>query len=130
MVLKRFIIWTTDLKSNNIISKSLESYSTISLIISDTIICVETDLSGHDIRDNIDSDIEIACIELDDDFINKLSKTKLNILEKTNFNNFIELTYTPKSIDEALDLIILRGGINNLHQREVECLDTLIKDMR
>ena len=51
--------------------------------------------------------------------------TKFQEEERKNFNRFLELTKVPKTIDEALDLINEKGGVDFLSAREKYALDQL-----
>jgi len=125
MSLKRFIIWIPSLGVVDNLIEALNEYSVTTEIISDHIFCIETTLSDSDIESKIDPSIEISCVELDTDFLHTLSKTKFNQKERRNLNRFIKITKSPTSIDEVLDLIISKGGVEHLHPRELETLNNL-----
>jgi len=103
----------------------LSSHSRVTILVTDSILCVETTLTPAKIRAYVGNDLEMACLEMDDKFIAKLMKTKFKEDEKKNFRKFIKLTKLPSSIDEGLDLINERGGIKFLTDREVATLDRL-----
>jgi hypothetical protein len=103
----------------------LKPHSSIIISISDVMVCIESTLTNGKIRAYLGDDMEMACIELTDKFIKTLVNTKFKKSEKKNFGRFLNLTKTPVSIDEGLDLINERGGIEFLSEREVAALDRL-----
>jgi len=125
MEITRYIIWTTSFDDTNKIMDILSPHSTIVVSVTEAILCVETDLTPARIRGYVGDDIEMACLEIDEKFINKLMKTKFKEDEKKNFSRFLELTKAPSTIDEALDLINERGGVEFLSEREIAALDKL-----
>lgn len=125
MTLTRYIIWTTSFKDTNTIMDILTEHCGVIVSITDLIICVETRETPAKIRSLVGDEMEMACIEIDDKFIKKLLKTKFQKEERKNFERFLDLTWAPNSIDEALDLINERGGIEYLLEREVNALDRL-----
>jgi hypothetical protein len=86
---------------------------------------VETKLTTGDIRNLVGDETEIACIELTEIFTNKLLNTKFIKEEQKNFRRFLSLTSVPTTIDEGLDLISERGGVDYLTEREIEALNRL-----
>tara|TARA_R110000851_G_scaffold323413_1_gene490090 strand:+ start:75 stop:467 length:393 start_codon:yes stop_codon:yes gene_type:complete len=125
MILKRFIIWTIDLETSTSVINSIKDFSTTTILVSDSIVCIETELTNHEIESKIDPNIEIGCVELDIKLIKKLVNSKFKPKEKVKFDEFMTLTFKPNTINEFLDLILSKGGVDNLHQREVEGLDAL-----
>jgi len=125
MEITRYIIWTTSFDDTNKIMDILSPHSTIVVSVTEAILCVETDLTPARIRGYVGDDIEMACLEIDEKFINKLMKTKFKEDEKKNFSRFLELTKAPSTIDEALDLIKESGGVEFLSKREIAALDKL-----
>lgn len=125
MDIARYIIWTTSLSDTSKAMDTLSPHSTVVVSISDTILCLETELTTSRIRSYLGDDLEMACIEIDDQFIKKLMKTKFKLEEKKNFSRFLNLTKIPETIDEALDLINERGGLEFLNSRERMALDKL-----
>ncbi len=125
MEIIRYIIWTTSFEDTNEIMKILTPHSSVIISISDAMLCIETKLSQSRIRYFVGDEMEMACVEMDNKFIQKLMKTKFLDDEKKNFSRFIEMTKIPNSIDEALDLINLKGGIELLSERELLALDKL-----
>ena len=125
MGISRYIIWTTSFEDTNAIMEILNPHSSIIVSVTDSILCVESTLTPARIRGYVGDDMEMACLEIDDKFITKLMKTKFKEDEKKNFSRFLNLTKTPTSIDEALDLINHRGGLEYLSERELAALDRL-----
>ncbi len=125
MEISRYIIWTTSHKDTNIIMEVLSPHSSVVISVSDAIICIETTLTPARIRGFVGDEMEMACLEIDEKFITKLMRTKFKEDEKKNFGRFLNLTKVPETIDEALDLINERGGIEFLSDREVAALDRL-----
>jgi hypothetical protein len=125
MGISRYIIWTTSLEDTNNIMEILNSHSSIIVSVTDSILCVESKLTPARIRGYVGDDMEMACLEIDDAFITKLMKTKFKEDEKKNFSRFLRLTDAPTTIDEALDLINHRGGLEYLSDREISALDRL-----
>lgn len=125
MGLTRYIIWTTSFKDTNTIMDILTKYCDVIVSITDLIICIETKVTPARIRSLVGDNMEMACLEIDDKFIKKLLKTKFKKEERKNFERFLDLTWSPTSIDEALDLINERGGVEYLLEREVNALDKL-----
>tara|TARA_R110000787_G_scaffold158984_1_gene272805 strand:- start:219 stop:554 length:336 start_codon:yes stop_codon:yes gene_type:complete len=103
----------------------LTSECNVIVAITDVIICVETKLTTGDIRNIVGDETEIACIELSETFTNKLLNTKFIKEEQNNFRRFLSLTSVPTTIDEGLDLISERGGVDYLTEREIEALNKL-----
>jgi len=104
---------------------TLNAHSSIIVSISDMMICVETKLTTARIRGYVGDAMEMACLEMDESFISRLQSKKFKEEEKKNFARFLELTKVPKSIDDALDLISERGGVEYLTEREIIALDRL-----
>lgn len=125
MGITRYIIWTTSFEDTNKIMDILSPHSSIVVSISEAMLCVETTLSTSRIRGYVGDDMEMACLEITENFIKKLMNTKFKKEEKKNFNRFLGLTKTPETIDEALDLINERGGVEFLNEREISALDRL-----
>lgn len=125
MELTRYIIWTTSFENTNEIMDILQPHSSVIVSISDTIVCVETKLTSARIRAYVGDEMEMACIEMDDNFINRLQSKKFQQEEKKNFNRFLEMTRVPTTINQALDLINERGGVNFLSERELQALDRM-----
>jgi len=125
MEITRYIIWTTSFEDTNKIMDILSPHSTIVVSVTEAILCVETELTPARIRGYVGDDVEMACLEIDEKFINKLMKTKFKEDERKNFTRFLNLTKTPTTIDEALDLINERGGVEFLSERELLALDRL-----
>lgn len=128
MKLTKYIIWTTKLEDTNIIMALVKDDCDIMMTISDTILCVESQLTPSNIREKIGDNMEMACLEMDDNFINRLLTKKFLANEKKNFFRFLEMTKAPTTINEALDLISERGGLKFLNQRERQALDNLTKN--
>ena len=103
----------------------LNPHSSIIISVTDSILCVESTLTPARIKGYVGDDMEMACLEIDDNFITKLMKTKFKEGEQKSFSRFLRLTDTPKTIDEALDLINYRGGLEYLSEREIAALDRL-----
>lgn len=125
MEIIRYIIWTTNFNDTNKIMDILTPHSSVIISVTDSIVCVETKLSAARIRYYVGNEMEMACLEIDNKFIEKLMNTKFVGDEKKNFSRFLELTSVPKTIDEALDLISIRGGVEYLSERELAALDKL-----
>jgi hypothetical protein len=125
MEIIRYIIWTTSFEDTNKIMETLTPHSSVVVSVTDSILCVETKLSAARIRYFVGDEMEMACLEIDNKFIEKLMKTKFVADEKKNFSRFLEMTRVPNSIDEALDIINLKGGIEFLSEREISALDKL-----
>lgn len=125
MTLTRYIIWVTCLEDKNMVLNTLKVYSDITLSISDTILCIETDLTTAKIRGIVGDDLEMACVEMDDKFIEKIQRKKLKDSERVNLLKFLELTRGITTIDEGLDLISERGGLKYLTDKEIKALDRL-----
>ena len=125
MGISRYIIWTTSFEDTNKIMEILVPHSSLIVSVTDSILCVESTLTPARIRGYVGDDVEMACLEIDDKFITKLMKTKFKEDEKKNFSRFLNLTKTPTTIDEALDLINDRGGVEYLSEREIAALDRL-----
>lgn len=125
MEIIRYIIWTGNIEDSDIVMETLESECSLIVSITDVIVCVETKLTTADIRNRVGDETEIACIELTEIFTNKLLNTKFIEEEQKNFRRFLNLTRVPKTINEGLDLISERGGVDFLTEREIEALDKL-----
>ena len=125
MEIIRYIIWTTSFEDTNEIMEILTPHSSVIVSISDAMLCIETKLTVARIRYFVGDEMEMACLELDNNFVDKLIKTKFVADEKKNFYRFLTMTMVPKSIDEALDLINIKGGIEFLSERELLTLDKL-----
>jgi hypothetical protein len=125
MEITRYIIWTTSFEDTNKIMEILTPHSSVIVSISDRMLCTESKLTAARIRYYIGDDMEMACLEMDVKFINKLMTTKFVADEKKNFARFLEMTKAPISIDEALDLINTKGGVEHLNERELAALDRL-----
>ena len=125
MEIIRYIIWTTSFEDTNKIMEILTPHSSVIVSISDAMICIESKISVARIRYYVGDDIEMACLEMDIKFIDKLMSTKFVADEKKNFARFLEMTKIPLTIDEALDLINLKGGVDSLTERELNALDRL-----
>lgn len=125
MEIIRYIIWTTNFNDTNKIMDILTPHSSVIISVTDSIVCVETKLSAAKIRHYVGNEMEMACLEIDNKFIEKLMNTKFVGDEKKNFSRFLELTSVPKTINEALDLISIRGGVEHLTERELSALDRL-----
>ena len=125
MELMRYIIWTTSFEDTNIVMDILKPHSSVVVSISDVIVCVETKLTMARIRNYVGDEMEMACLEMDDKFINRLQTKKFLKEEKKNFERFLSMTFVPTSINEALDLINERGGVEFLTDRERDALDKM-----
>ena len=125
MEITRYIIWTTSLDDTYNVMNILDQYSSLIVSITGVIVCVETDLTSAKIRAYLGDEMEIACVPITQKFIDKLMTTKFKEEERKNFNRFLELTKVPTTIDEALDLISERGGVEFLSAREKYALDQL-----
>jgi len=125
MEIIRYIIWTGNINDSDIVMETLESECSLIVSITDVIVCIETKLTTADIRKRVGDETEIACIELTETFTNKLLNTKFIEEEQKNFRRFLNLTRVPKTINEGLDLISERGGLDYLTEREIEALDRL-----
>lgn len=125
MEIIRYIIWTTSFDDTNKIMEILTPHSSVVVSVTDAILCVETKLTAARIRYFVGDEMEMACLEIDNKFIEKLMKTKFLDDEKKNFSRFLEMTRVPISIDEALDMINLKGGVEFLSERELSALDKL-----
>ncbi len=125
MEIIRYIIWTTSFDDTNKIMEILTPHSSVVVSVTDAILCVETKLTSARIRYFVGDEMEMACLEIDNKFIEKLMKTKFLDDEKKNFSRFLEMTRVPISIDEALDMINLKGGVEFLSERELSALDKL-----
>ena len=125
MGITRYIIWTTSYEDTNEIMDILSPHSTVVVSVTDVILCVETTLTAARIRGYIGDDMEMACLEIDEKFIKKLMETKFVKSERKNFQRFLTMTKVPESIDEALDLINERGGLEFLSERELAALNRL-----
>lgn len=121
----RYIIWTTNFTDTNIVMETLTPHASVILTVTDKILCLETKLTAAKIKGYVGKEMEMACVEIEENFIQKLMKTKFNSDEKKNFSRFLRLTEVPKTIDDALDLINTRGGIEFLSEREIIALDKL-----
>jgi len=121
----RYIVWTTSFDDTNIIMDVLKPHATAVVSVTDVIICVETELSAGKIRTLVGDAMEMAVLEITDNFIEKLMNTQFLALERKNFQRFLDLTKVPKTIDEALDLINDKGGVDLLTNREKAALDKL-----
>lgn len=125
MDLSRYIIWTTSFNDTNFMMDLLKDHCTVMVSISDTIVCVETEITSSKIRELVGDDFEMACLEMDDKFIDRLLTKKFLADEKKNFYRFLEMTKVPTTINEALDLISERGGVQFLSERERQALDKM-----
>lgn len=125
MEIIRYIIWTTSFEDTNKIMETLTPHSSVVISVTDSILCVETKLSSARIRYFVGDEMEMACLEIDNKFIEKLMRTKFVADEKKNFSRFLEMTRVPNSIDEALDMINLKGGVEFLSERELSALNKL-----
>lgn len=125
MGITRYIIWTTSFEDTNSIMETLTPHSSVVVSITEAILCVETTLTAGRIRGYVGDEMEMACLEIDERFVEKLMKTKFLKEERKNFKRFLEMTRVPTSINEALDLINERGGVEFLTDREKEALDKL-----
>ena len=125
MEISRYIIWTTSFEDTSTIMEALNPHSSIIISVTDAILCVESTLTPAKIRGLVGDEMEMACLEIDEKFITKLMKTKFKEEEKKNFGRFLNLTKAPATIDEALDLINERGGVEYLNEREIAALDRL-----
>jgi len=125
MEITRYIIWTTSFEDTNKIMDILSPHSSVVVSVTEAILCVETGLTPARIRGYVGDEVEMACLEIDEKFINKLMKTKFKEDERKNFSRFLELTKTPTTIDDALDLINERGGLEYLSDRELIALNKL-----
>jgi len=103
----------------------LTQHCDVTISITELIICIETKMTPAKIRSLVGDEMEMACLEIDDKFVKKLLKSKFQKEERKNFERFLAVTYAPTSIDEALDLINERGGLEFLEEREVAALDRL-----
>lgn len=127
MEIIRYIIWTTSFEDTNKIMEILTPHSSVVVSVTDSILCVETKLSASRIRYFVGDEMEMACLEIDNKFVEKLMKTKFVADEKKNFSRFLEMTRVPNSIDEGLDMINLKGGVEFLSERELSALNKLTK---
>lgn len=125
MEIIRYIIWTTNFDDTNKVMEILTPYSSVIVSITDSIICIETKITAAKIRHYLGDEMEMACIEIDAKFIDKLMTKKFLEDEQKNFKRFLEMTSIPYSINEALDLINKRGGIEYLLERELLALNKL-----
>ncbi len=125
MNITRYIIWTTCFEDTNKIMEILTPHSSVIVSISEAMVCVEARLTAARIRHYVGDEMEMACLEMDVKFIEKLMSTKFVAEEKKNFVRFLEMTKVPTTIDEALDLINSKGGLEFLLEREVAALDRL-----
>lgn len=125
MEIIRYIIWTTNFDDTNKVMEILTPHSSVIVSITDSILCLETKISAARIRYYLGDDMEMACIEIDNKFIDKLMTKKLVDDERKNFTRFLEMTRVPNTINEALDLINKRGGIEYLLERELLALNKL-----
>ena len=125
MGITRYIIWTTSYEDTNEIMDILSPHSTVVVSVTDVILCIETTITAARIRGYIGDDMEMACLEIDEKFIKKLMETKFVKSERKNFQRFLTMTKVPESIDEALDLINERGGLEFLSERELAALNRL-----
>jgi hypothetical protein len=125
MEINRYIIWTTSLEDTNLAAVILKEHTTVIKSISNNMFCIETKLTSNTIRDYLGYEMEMVCVVLDEIFINKLINTAFKKEEKNNFIEFLNLTKTPNTIDDILDLINERGGVECLSEREVSALDRL-----
>jgi len=125
MELTRYIIWSMSLRDNLKIMDRISLQSDVILLISNSMLCVETRLNCASIRLLVGDGMEMACVELDDTLINKLLATKFLESERKNLYKFLNMTKTPRTIDDALDLINMKGGVEYLSEREIEALDKL-----
>lgn len=125
MELTRYIIWTTSLEDTNTVMDVLDLHSSLIVTITGLIVCVETDLTSARIRVYLGDEMEVVCVPITKKFIDKLMTTKFKEEERRNFSRFLELTKVPETIDEALDLISERGGVEFLSAREKYALDQL-----
>jgi len=125
MEINRYIIWTTSLEDTNLAAVILKEHTTVIKSISNNMFCIETKLTSNTIRDYLGYEMEMVCVVLDEIFINKLINTAFKKEEKNNFIEFLNLTKTPNTIDEILDLINERGSVESLSEREVAALDRL-----
>lgn len=127
MDITRYIIWTTSTKNTMEIMRILDEYCEFIVSINEIIICVETNLTQANIRAYLGDEMEIAVIPITESFIAKLMTNKFKEDERKNFNRFLELTKVPTSINDALDLINDRGGLEFLTPREKQALEQLTK---
>jgi len=127
MELTRYIIWTTSLEDTTQVLDILDPHSSLIVSITGVIVCLETDLSMARIRAYLGDEMEVALVPITESFIKKLMTTKFLEEERKNFSRFLELTKVPKTIDEALDLINEKGGVEFLSAREKYALDQLTK---
>jgi hypothetical protein len=125
MKLTRYIIWTTNIDDTNFLMKLIEPQCSVVVSISKSILCVETEITPIKVREMVGDEFEMACLEMDEQFINRLLAKKFLEDEKKNFFKFLEMTKTPSTIDEALDLINERGGVEFLTRRERQALDKM-----
>lgn len=125
MGITRYIIWTTSYEDTNEIMEILNPHSSVVVSVTDVILCVETTLTAGRIRGYVGDGMEMACLEIDAKFIKKLMETKFVESERKNFRRFLTMTKVPESINEALDLINERGGVDLLSEREMAALNRL-----
>lgn len=125
MSLTRYIIWTTSFEDTNTLIDLLQDDCTVIVTISDSIVCIETKITPAKIRGRVGDDFEMACLEMDEKFVNRLLTKKFLSDEKKNFTRFLEMTRVPSTINEALDLISERGGVEFLSERERQALDRM-----
>ena len=125
MGIARYIIWTTSYEDTNEIMETLKPHSSVVVSVTDVILCVETTLTAGRIRGYVGDNMEMACLEIDAKFIKKLMETKFIESERKNFRRFLTMTKVPESINEALDLINERGGVDLLSEREMAALNRL-----
>jgi len=125
MKLNRYIIWTTTTDNTKVIMDILEPHCSMVVSITGVIVCLETDISAARIRAYLGDEMKIAVVLITNEFIKKLMNDKFKTEERKNFNRFLELTKVPETIDEALDLISERGGVEFLSAREKYALDQL-----
>ena len=121
----RYIIWTTTNQESIELRELLKPKSSIILPINDVITCIETKITQREIRGSVGEDMEIACLEVDEKFIRDLLTKSPLPKERKNFLEFLRMTKTPRTINEALDLINDRGGLEFLNERELHALDRL-----
>ena len=103
----------------------LEPHCSMVVSITGVIVCVETDISVAKIRAYLGDEMEVAVVLITQEFIQKLMTTKFKTEERKNFSRFLELTKVPETINDALDLISERGGVEFLSVREKYALDQL-----
>jgi len=125
MGITRYIIWTTSYEDTNEIMEILTPHSSVVVSVTDVILCIETTITAGRIRGYVGDDMEMACLEIDAKFVKKLMEAKFIESERKNFQRFLTLTKVPESINEALDLINERGGVEYLSEREITALNRL-----